>query len=121
MRISYSVARHKAHKRLFREAKGQYGGRRNLLRTVKESIVRNRCFAYRDRRNRKRDFRRLWIVRITAACEMRGLKYSKFIHGLDRANIQLNRKALSELAIHNPAIFDEIAAIVREHLAKAAV
>lgn len=121
MRISYSVARHRAHKRLFREAKGSYGGRKNLLRTVKETLVRNRCFAYRDRRNRKRDFRALWIIRVKAAAEMRGLSYSRFIHGLNLANLKLNRKTLSELAIHEPQVFDEIAKLVRDALAAVAV
>ncbi|MCX7395976.1 MAG: 50S ribosomal protein L20 [Planctomycetales bacterium] len=116
MRISYSVARHRAHKRLFREAKGSYGGRKNLLRTVKETVVRNRCFAYRDRRVRKREFRALWIIRVKAAAEMRGLSYSRFIYGLNLANISLNRKTLSELAIHEPLVFDEVTAAVRHAL-----
>jgi large subunit ribosomal protein L20 len=116
MRISYSVARRRAHKRLFREAKGSYGGRKNLLRTVKETLVRNRCFAYRDRRNRKRDFR----ARIKAAAEMRGLSYSRFIHGLNLANLKLNRKTLSELAIHEPQVFDEVAQAVRDALSTVA-
>ncbi|MEI8379137.1 MAG: 50S ribosomal protein L20 [Planctomycetota bacterium] len=120
MRISYSVARRRAHKRLFREAKGSYGGRKNLLRTVKETIVRNRCFAYRDRRTRKRDFRGLWIIRIKAAAEMRGLSYSRFIHGLNLANLKLNRKTLSELAIHEPQVFDEVARLVRDALSAVA-
>ena len=117
MRISYSVARHKAHKRLFREAKGQVGGRRNLLRVVKETIIRNRKYAYRDRRNRKRDLRGLWICRITAGCQMRGISYSRFINGLDRAGIALNRKILSELAIHVPNVFDELVAAAKSALA----
>ena len=116
MRISYSVARHRAHKRLFREAKGSYGGRKNMLRTVKETVVRNRCFAYRDRRVRKREFRALWIIRVKAAAEMRGLSYSRFIYGLNLANISLNRKTLSELAIHEPLVFDEVTAAVRHAL-----
>lgn len=120
MRISYSVARHRAHKRLFREAKGSYGGRKNLLRTVKETIVRNRCYAYRDRRVRKREFRALWIIRIKAAAEMRGMSYSRFIYGLNLAKLSLNRKTLSELAIHEPQVFDEVAAAVREALASIA-
>lgn len=120
MRISYSVARHRAHKRLFREAKGSYGGRKNLLRTVKETIVRNRCFAYRDRRVRKREFRALWIIRIKAAAEMRGMSYSRFIYGLTLASVSLNRKTLSELAIHEPQVFDEVAAVVRDALAAVA-
>ena len=120
MRISYSVARHRAHKRLFREAKGSYGGRKNLLRTVKETIVRNRCYAYRDRRIRKREFRALWIIRIKAAAEMRGMSYSRFIYGLNLAKLSLNRKTLSELAIHEPQVFDEVAATVRDALASIA-
>jgi large subunit ribosomal protein L20 len=116
MRISYSVARRKAHKRLFREAKGRVMGRRKLLRVVKETVVRARCTAYRDRRNKKRDFRSLWIIRIKAAAEMRGLSYSRLIQGLRLAGITLNRKMLSELAIHEPQVFDEIAAAAREAL-----
>jgi large subunit ribosomal protein L20 len=116
MRISYSVARRRAHKRLFREAKGSYGGRKNLLRLVKETVVRNRCFAYRDRRNRKREFRALWIIRIKAASLMRGLSYSRFMHGLNLAELKLNRKTLSELAIHEPRVFDEVTSAVKAAL-----
>lgn len=120
MRISYSVPRRRAKNRLFHEAKGRVMGRRKLLRIVKETVVRARVTAYRDRRNRKRDFRSLWITRITAAATMRGLSYSRFIHGLTLAGITLNRKMLSELAIHEPQVFDEIAAAVRQALQKVA-
>jgi len=120
MRISYSVARRRAHNRLFQEAKGRVMGRRKLLRIVKETVVRARVTAYRDRRNRKRDFRSLWITRITAAAEMRGISYSRFIHGLELAGITLNRKMLSEIAFHEPQVFDEIAAEVRQALQKTA-
>jgi large subunit ribosomal protein L20 len=119
MKISYSVARHKAHKRLFRESKGRFGARKNLIRTVKEQVVRARCFAFRDRRARKRDFRSLWITRLTAAANAHGLRYSQFIHGLGLAQISLNRKSLSELAIHQPAVFAEIAGVVKQALASA--
>jgi len=119
MRIHYSVARHRSHKRLFRESKGRWGARKNLLRTVKEQVVRARCFAFRDRRNRKRDFRSLWIIRLKAAATMHGLRYSEFIHGLTLANIQLNRKSLSELAIHSPDVFAEVAGLVKAALAAA--
>jgi len=120
MRISYSVARRRAHNRLFQEAKGRVMGRRKLLRIVKETVVRARVTAYRDRRNRKRDFRSLWITRITAAAEMRGISYSRFIHGLELAGITLNRKMLSEIAFHEPQVFDEIAAEVRQALQQTA-
>lgn len=116
MRISYGKATRKKKKRVFREARGMFGGRSKLWRSVQELVRRNRCYAFRDRRARKRDFRQLWITRLTAACRMRGLRYSLFIHGLDLANITLNRKVLSEMAIHNPEVFDEVVAIVRAAL-----
>jgi len=119
MRVSYGKASRKSKKRWFQAAKGNYSGRHRLLRTVKETVVRARAYATRDRRARKRDFRRLWITRLSAACAERGLRYSTFIHGLTLANIDLNRKSLSELAIASPAVFDEIAAVVKDALAKA--
>ncbi|MEW4528847.1 50S ribosomal protein L20 [Maioricimonas sp. JC845] len=119
MRVRYGKARHRSKKRLFKEARGNQGGRSKLLRTVKETVVRSRAFAYRDRRTRKREFRALWITRITAACRERGVRYSTFIHGLKLAGIELNRKSLSELAIHSPAVFDEIVAVAKESLASA--
>lgn len=120
MRVRSGVARRRAKKRLFKEAKGQRGGRSKLLRTVKGSVIRSRAYAYRDRRTRKRDFRSLWIIRITAACRERGLRYSQFIHGLKLADVQLNRKMLSEIAIHEPAVFDELADVARGAVEKAA-
>lgn len=113
MRVRIGSARRRKKKRIFKEAKGNVGGRSKLLRTVKETVVRSRAYAYRDRRNRKREFRRLWITRITAACRERGLQYSQFIFGLKQVNIELNRKSLSELAIHNKPVFDEIVELVR--------
>jgi large subunit ribosomal protein L20 len=116
MRVRKGAARQRAKKRLFREARGNVGGRGKLLRTVKESILRSRAYAYRDRRNRKRDFRRLWITRLSAACRQHGLQYSQFIYGLRKSGITLNRKSLSELAIHEPAVFGEIVAEVKSAL-----
>lgn len=120
MRVRSGVARRRSKKRLFKEARGNVGGRSKLLRTVKETIVRARAFAYRDRRLRKRDFRSLWIVRVKAACNERGMRYSMFIHGLDLAGIELNRKMLSEIAIHNPDVFDEIVDAARGAVEKQA-
>ena len=120
MRVKYGKARRRSKKRLFKEARGNFGGRSKLLRTVKETIIRSRAYAFRDRRVRKRMFRRLWITRLTAACRERGISYSQFIHGLTLANIELNRKSLSELAILNPSVFDEIVEIVKAAKAKAA-
>jgi large subunit ribosomal protein L20 len=120
MRVRKGSARRRAKKRLFKEARGNFGGRKNLIRTVKETILRSRAYAYRDRRVRKRDIRRLWITRITAACRLRGMSYSRFINGLSRANIELNRKTLSQLAILQPQVFDEILAIAQAEVAAAA-
>ena len=116
MRVRKGAARQRAKKRLFREARGNVGGRSKLLRTVKETIIRSRAFAYRDRRVRKRDFRSLWITRLSAACRQRGMSYSTFIHGLQTASIGLNRKTLSELAISDPQVFDEIIEAVQSAL-----
>lgn len=118
MRVSYGKARRKKKNRIFREAKGNVGGRSRLWRTVQETVIRSRAYAFRDRRVRKREFRSLWITRITAACMSRGLRYSEFIHGLTLANIGLNRKVLSELAISDPSVFDEIAQAVKAALKK---
>lgn len=113
MRVTIGAARRRKKKRIFKEARGNVGGRSKLLRTVKETVIRSRAYAYRDRRVRKRDFRRLWITRISAACTARGIRYSVFIHGLSVANIELNRKTLSQLAISSPAIFDEVVEIAK--------
>ena len=116
MRVKSGQPRLKSKKRLFKEAKGNRGGRSKLLRTVKETVIRSRAYAYRDRRNRKREFRKLWITRVSAAARMNGLQYSELIHGLKLANIELNRKSLSELAISDPAVFIEIVDIVKSAL-----
>ena len=108
MRVRIGSARNKKKNRLFREARGFRGGRSKLLRTMKESVIRARAYAYRDRKTKKRVFRRLWITRLSAACRARGLRYSEFIYGLKHAGIELDRKSLSELAIHEPAVFDEV-------------
>ena len=119
MRAKNGAARNKAKKRLFKAVKGFVGGRRRLLRSAKETLLRAGVFAYRDRRTKKREFRQLWITRLSAAAEMRGLRYSRFIYGLKLAKVGLDRKSLSELAIHDPATFDAITALVRAELDKA--
>ena len=117
MRTSKGAARNQAKKRLFKRAKGNRGGRGNLLRTVKETLVRSGVYAYRDRKVRKREFRRLWITRISAACSSRGINYSQFIHGLSKAAVELDRKSLSEIAICDPEGFDAIVETAKEALA----
>mgnify|MGYP003572865535 FL=1 len=108
VRVTYGAPRHQKKVRWFKQAKGYRGGRSKLWRTVRESVVRAWAYSYRDRRQKKRQFRRLWIVRINAAARMRGMTYSQFIAGLKGAQIDLNRKQLSELAIHDPAAFDAL-------------
>ena len=116
MRTTKGAARNRAKKRLFHKVEGFVGGRRRLLRTAKESLVRAGVFAFRDRRNRKRDFRRLWITRISAAARQRGLRYSEFIAGLHRAHIGLDRKILAHMAVSDPAAFDRVVELVKEAL-----
>ena len=118
MRVKYGVARRRSKNRLFKRAKGFRGGRGKLLRTVKETIIRADAYATRDRRVRKRDFRKLWITRISAAVKMRDLNYSQFIHGLKLANISLDRKSLSQMAIQDPAAFDAVCDLVKKSLVK---
>lgn len=119
MRVRAGQARRRSKKRLFKEASGRRAGRGNMLRTMKETLIRARVFAYRDRRVKKREFRALWITRVSAACRERGISYAAFIHGLKLAQIELNRKTLSELAIFSPAIFDEIVEVARKSLSNA--
>ena len=118
MRSKSGAARNQRKKRIFHRSKGFVGGRRRLLKSAKETLLRAGMFAFRDRRARKREFRKLFIVRISAAAEMRGLRYSRFIHGLHLARIGLDRKSLSELAIHDPQTFDTIVAKIQGELAR---
>ena len=120
MRTTTGSARNKSKKRLFKRAKGYRGGRSKLTRTVKESLIRSGAYAFRDRRAKKRDFRKLWITRINAATRQHGLRYSEFIYGLKQANIELDRKTLSEMAIHDEAGFKDVCDKVKETLAAGA-
>jgi len=103
-------------KRLMKLTKGFRLSRHNLIRQARVTLIRAGVFAFRDRRVRKRMFRRLWIVRINAACRMRGMRYSQFIAGLQRALVELDRKTLADLAVNDPATFDKIVALARENL-----
>lgn len=116
MRTTKGAARNRAKNRLFKKVKGYVGGRRRLLRTAKEALIRAGVYALRDRRVRKRDFRQLWIIRINAAVRERGMRYSEFINGLHKANIALDRKMLAEMAVSDPAGFDQVVAQVRQAL-----
>jgi large subunit ribosomal protein L20 len=110
----------RSRKRLRRLTKGFRLSRRNLVRQSTVTLIRSRVYAFRDRRVRKRMFRRLWITRVSAACRMPGLRYSEFIHGLQLADVQIDRKILADLAVHDPDAFTQIAELARAHLPAAA-
>ncbi|MCC5822657.1 MAG: 50S ribosomal protein L20 [Phycisphaerales bacterium] len=107
-RVRKGAARTQARRKLLRQARGYYGARSRHKYKAKDAVRRGHLFAYRDRRARKRDMRRLWITRITAACRMRGTRYSLFMNGLKLAGVNLNRKMLSQIAIEDPKLFDQI-------------
>ncbi len=115
-RVKNSVATRKRRKKVLEEAKGYFGGRKNLYRPAKDTVEKGWQHAYRHRRERKRDFRQLWIARINAASREHGLSYSRFIHGLDEAGVELNRKVLADLAVREPAAFESLARIAEEHI-----
>lgn len=107
-RVRKGAARTQARKRILRKARGFFGVNHLHKYRADYAVIRAGCYAYRDRRTRKRDYRRLWITRITAACHMRGTRYSRFINGLKNAGVVLNRKMLSQLAIEDPQAFDKL-------------
>lgn len=112
-RVVKGAARRQAKKRLFKSVRGYRGPRGKNLRLAKEAIVRAQCNAFTDRKRKKREFRALWITRISAACDARGIRYSRFMFGLKVAMISLNRKMLSEMAIHDPEGFDKVVEIAQ--------
>ena len=118
MRVKTGVVRHRRHKRLLKQARGFYSGRRKHFRKAKEQLERSLVYAYRDRRQKKRDFRRLWIVRINAAARLNGMNYSTFMHGLKLANIELDRKILADMAMNAPESFTKVADASKAALAK---
>lgn len=107
-RATNAPASRKRRKRILKKAKGFRGSRSKLYRTAKDAVFKAQSWAYRDRKNRKRSFRRLWILRINAASRSRGLNYNRFMEGLTAAGVELDRKALSEIAIHDETAFDAI-------------
>ncbi len=106
----------RGRKRLKKLTKGYRASRRNLYRQAVVTRIRAGVFAHRDRRARRRSFRRLWILRLSAACRAKGVRYSQFIAGLQRANVEIDRKMLSELAVNDPAAFDQVLSVAKEHL-----
>ena len=112
-RAGRAMVRRKRTKKLFKRAKGFFLGRRNLRRTAMNAVDKSLLFATRDRKNRKRDFRRLWVVRINAASRINGMSYSRFIGGLKKAGVEVNRKLLAQLAIEEPQAFTALVDIAR--------
>ncbi len=108
MRVKTGIVRRRRHKKILKAAKGFYSGRRKHFRKAKEQLERSMVYAYRDRKQRKRDFRKLWIIRINAAARLNDMSYSRFMHGLKLANIELDRKILADLAMNEPENFAKL-------------
>lgn len=108
-RVKRGTIAHARHKKVLSRAKGYYGRRKNVFRVATQAVTKAGQYAYRDRKVKKREFRALWIVRINAAARLNGLNYARFINGLARAAIEIDRKVLADLAVHEPAAFAELA------------
>ncbi|MBX6723178.1 MAG: 50S ribosomal protein L20 [Dactylosporangium sp.] len=115
-RVKRGVTARRRHKKILKLAKGYWGAKHRLFRPANEQVLKSLHYAYRDRRNRKRDFRRLWIARINAAARLHGLSYSRLIHGLKRAGVEINRKMLADLAVHDDEAFSQLADRARQSL-----
>ena len=113
-RATNAVARKRRKKKVLRQARGYWGRKHSSYRLANEQVMRSGRYAYRDRRNRKRDFRRLWIIRINAAARREGMSYSQLIHGLNEAGVEVNRKLLADIAVHEPEAFRRFADQARE-------
>ncbi len=111
-RANSSVPRHRRHRKIVKQAKGYYGARSRNFKTAKDAVVKAGLYAYRDRRQRKRMFRRLWITRINATCRLNGTTYSAFINGLKTKGIDLDRKILADMAVNDPQAFTDLTASV---------
>ncbi|GAX87092.1 large subunit ribosomal protein L20 [Lebetimonas natsushimae] len=116
MRVKTGTVRRKRHKKILKMAKGFYSGRRKHFRKAKEQVERSLVYAFGDRKQKKRDFRKLWIVRINAACRLNDISYSRFINGLKKAGIELDRKILADLAMNEPEAFAAIVQKAKEAL-----
>ena len=109
-RVKRGMMTHKRHKKVLETTKGYWGGKRNLFKTANEAFMKSGNYAYRDRRNKKREFRALWITRISAACRAEGMQYCRFIEGLTKAGITLDRKVMAEMAVSDPTSFTQLVA-----------
>ncbi len=113
-RVKRSVHARKKRRKVLKEAKGYFGRKNSTYRFAKEQVQKSGQYAYRDRRNRKREFRRLWIVRINAAARQEGMSYSELIHGLNKADVEVNRKMLADIAVHDSDAFRRFVELARE-------
>lgn len=118
-RVKRGVTAHARHKKVLKQAKGYYGARSKLYRTAKQAVIKAGQYAYRDRRQKKREFRALWIVRINAGAHENGLSYSRLINGLKKAGIEVDRKVLADLAVHDKTAFSALADRAKTALAAA--
>lgn len=116
-RVKRGVTTHARHKKILKQAKGYRGMRKNVFRVAKQAVDKAGQYAYRDRRQRKRQFRALWIIRINAAARDNGLSYSRLMNGLDRASVELNRKVLADIAVHDKTAFSALAEKAKTALA----
>ena len=117
-RVKTGVVRRRRHKKILKLAKGFYSGRRKHFRKAKEQLERSLVYAFRDRKQKKREFRKLWIIRINAACRLNGMNYSTFINGLHKAGIELDRKILADMAMNDAAAFSAVVEAAKAALAK---
>ena len=117
-RTSNSPASRNRRRKILKMAKGYYGGKSRMYRIANEAVIRSLSFSYRDRKTRKRQFRRLWITRINAAARLNGLSYNRFIDGLNRASVEVDRKMLAELAVNDRQVFSQLAEVAKAHLDK---
>jgi len=115
-RVKRGVTAHRRHKKVLAQVKGHYSTNNRLYKRAHESLMHALQYAYRDRRNRKRDFRRLWIIRINAAARLNGLTYSRLIQGLTLAGVGLDRKMLSDLAVRDPQAFSAVVDVAKQHI-----
>lgn len=118
-RVLPGHATRKRHKRMLKKASGYWASRSTLFRPAKQAVIKAGQYAFRDRRAKKREFRALWIIRVSAACDARGISFSKFVGALRKADVALNRKMLSEIAIHDPAAFDKLVTLARSQIKSA--
>jgi large subunit ribosomal protein L20 len=117
-RVKRGVTARARHKKVLKQAKGYYGARSRVYRVAKQAVIKAGQYAYRDRKQRKRQFRALWIVRINAAARLSGMSYSRFINGLTKANVKIDRKVLADIAVRDISAFAKIAEIAKEHQSK---